>query len=132
MKITAYVLLIFGISLSLYLLGYPSVFLALISQVGSEQPITSTLFTSLIAVFTNPVFLIGAAFAGITGFLTGGGNFSVIYMIPLLMLIAIANVFVLPTAYLLQMDMNPIIQLIINGFMNTLLMLTIIEFVRGG
>jgi hypothetical protein len=131
MKISAYIMIVFGISVSLYLLGYTPVFMALAGQVGTSQPITATLFNSLIAIFTNPIFLIGLAVAGLTGFLSGG-NFSVIYVIPLLMIISIANIFVLPTSYLLMLDIPLVIQLIINTLLNTMLMLSIVEFIRGG
>lgn len=83
------------------------------------------------SIVNNPAILGVAALSIITPILIGG-SFAVMYLIPILILFAVSNFLLLPTDFLLSTAMPTEIKLIIMGFMNLLLLLTIITFIRGG
>ena len=61
-----------------------------------------------------------------------GGTFIVVYVVPILILIAVADFFLLPTDFIFS-DALPIeIRIVVFGFMNLMLVMTIVGFIRGG
>ena len=130
-NITTYMVLIFGISIGLYLMGYTSPFMAMFNNIGQDTNIAEAILNSLLAIFTNPIFLAGLGISAVASFITGG-SYSVMYLFPIVMLVAFANYFVLPTSFILQADFPLELKLIINTFLNLFMVLAIIEFVRGG
>jgi hypothetical protein len=137
MSLKVYIFLLFGISISLFFVGYkPLLFSMLQCSTASATCVPTANFAqgiinSLLSLLTNPGFLLGAGVALFVPFLIGG-SFSVYYVIPILMISVLGNFLLLPTDFILQTTLPAEIQMIMLGFMNLLLLLTVIEFVRGG
>ena len=138
MGLTTYVFLLFGISVALYLAGFHG---ALFTMMNCSSTATSCtpqalgwgiLGQIMTAIMSNPIMsIVGAAGLLITGYLLGG-NFIVLYVVPIILLETVANFILLPTDFIFSQSFPPEISLIILGFMNILLLLTIITFIRGG
>lgn len=137
MAVKTYIMMLFGISVTLYLLGYTSPFLAILSQSGIEESGSSTiiwdnLINSFLNVFSNPILWASMAIPIVGSILMAGSSGqSSYYVIPLLFLIAMANFFVLPTTYIFSAEIPVILKIIINSFLNLFLLLTIVEFITG-
>jgi len=129
-SITTYVMLVFGISVVLYLVGYTSPFMTFVQNASNGDVFTS-LLNSFINIFTNPIFLTSLGLSAVASFITGG-NYNVVYLFPILMLVVLANYFVLPTSFLNATEIPSQLKLIISTFLNLFLVLSVVEFVRGG
>ena len=129
-SITTYVMLVFGISVFLYLVGYTSPFMTFVQNASNGDVFTS-LLNSFINIFTNPIFLTSLGLSAVASFITGG-NYNVVYLFPILMLVVLANYFVLPTSFLNATEIPSQLKLIISTFLNLFLVLSVVEFVRGG
>lgn len=129
-NLTTYVYLILGMSIALYLAGYAPPFVALMQNFNQEN-IAQVLINSFLAIFTNPIFLISLGIAGISSFVSAG-NFSIMYIFPILMIVALLNFFVIPTSFLLQADLPDAFKLIASTFINVTMSLAIVNFIRGG
>lgn len=145
MGLTTYIFILFGISIAFYFAGYqPLLFqlfqcpaagtpggggLAACSEI--QNPFSGGIINQIFALITNPAFLISIGLAAFVPFLTGG-NFSVLYVIPIAILFALSNFLILPTSFLLSVNMPVEISVILLGFMNLWLMLIVVEFIRGG
>lgn len=126
-----YVLLLFGISAILYMFGYSPPLLYFWNATSTSGGAAVSLMSSFIAIFFNPSFLAIAGVSSVAAYLSGGGNFSVIYIIPIFLAVAMLNYFVMPTSFILTLDLDPLISMIVLGFLNILMVLAIMEFVRG-
>jgi len=157
MRFGAYVVLLFSISLVLYFMGYTSV----VSQYGSLSGLnTSTNSTSNLVGITcdsgklptgggnqtaidyvqaqkdcpSNQFVFGALFfvligaAAIIVFVSG---FSAIYIVPLLILMAIMQFFVMPMSFILDASIPVEIRVALIVFFNMLTVLASIHFIRG-
>jgi len=140
MGLTTYIFVLFGISIAMYFAGYPPLIFQLfqcpaattLSQCqGVQNNFSGGIINQIFALITNPAFLISIGLASFVPFLTGG-NFSVLYVIPIAILFAMANFLILPTSFLLQVSMPVELKFILLGFMNLWLMLIAVEFIRGG
>jgi hypothetical protein len=138
MGLQTYVFFLFGISIALFFLGYqPLIFTML--QCGSDattcSPTTNFAYTALneliTSIVTNPLVL-GIAGIGVISGVLLGGTFAVVYIIPILMIFVLSNFLLLPTDFLLTSGLPWEINMIILGFMNLMLLMTIISFARGG
>ena len=137
MGFATYLMILFGLGLAFYFAGYQPLILTSFGApypggVGTTTPIANVLINSLYAIFTNPLFLAAIGVSAVTTFLLGGGAFSVFFIIPLIMISLFANIFIIPSSFLFDQTLPPEMQLIIAVFFNLFLMLTILEFVRGG
>ena len=138
MGLTTYVMLMFGISIAFFFLGFaPPLFASAGCNTASTTcaPADNLAYTVinniLNAIISNPAATGLAGVAVVTSIILGG-SFVVIYIIPALILIAVANFVFLPTSFMFS-DVLPIeIRLIVLAFLNLLLILTIVSFVRGG
>lgn len=128
--IRVYVFFIFGISITLYFLGYTSPFLAVVS--ATDGTMAQNLLNAMIGIFTNPVFLAIIGVSTVTGIFSFGRDFTASFLIPMLLLQVMLNFFVLPTNFITDMSMNPILQLLIGAFLNMMLAMAMLEFVRSG
>lgn len=124
-----YVFLLFGISIGLYFVGYTSPLLQLATT--TNEDITVALLNSFIGIFTNVTFLAILGATSVASYLTSGGNFSVTYLFPIFLIMAMLNFFILPTSFILAMELDPVIKIIVAGFMNLLLGMAMVEFIRG-
>lgn len=138
MGLTTYVMLLFGISIALFFLGYKPLMFTML-QCDTTAPTCdpnvnygyNALNNILTSIVTNPLVL-GLAGIGIVSGILLGGTFAVVYVIPILILFAITNFVLLPTDFLLNSVLPWEIKAIILGFLNLMLLLTIVSFVRGG
>ena len=137
MSLKTYVFILFGISIALFFVGYKPLLWSMMQCSTTSTTcvptgnFATTILNQLISLITNPGFLLGTSLALFVPFIIGG-SFSVYYVIPIIIIETIANFLLLPTDFLLQSTLPPEMQMIILGFMNLFLLLTIIEFVRGG
>ena len=127
--IRVYAFLVFGISIVLWMMGYTSPFYATVSNMSGN--IAGDLLNSFILIFTNPTFLALLGVSAVASYFSGGSNFSVTYLIPMLLVLVMLNYFLLPINFIFDMAMNPMLKVIIGGFLNLLLAFAMLEFVRG-
>lgn len=139
MGITTYVMIVFGLSLALFMLGStPPMF----AQIGcsTEQGVTCNPNQNMGIEFLNAIYnailqnplvsITGIAFLVTGAFL--GGSFVVIYIVPIVILTVALNFFVLPTSFFFNESLPPMVGIVFLSFLNLFLILTIITFVRGG
>jgi hypothetical protein len=125
-----YVIILFGMSVCLYLVGYTSPLLQLATT--TEGDISIALLNSFIAIFTNPVFLGILGATSVASYLTAGGNTSITYLFPIFLIMAMMNFFILPTSFILALELDPFIKILVAGFLNLMLGLAMVEFIRSG
>lgn len=131
--ITNYMLILFGVSIVFYLIGYQPMMLQILGEnVGTNEPIAQDVLNKLFSIFTNEIFLSVLAVTAVSSFLLGGSNYSVAFIFPILLFSIFANIFVLPSSYLFDPTLPPLLRTFIGIFFNLFLMLAIINFVRGG
>lgn len=137
MGLKLYVFLLFGISIALYFVGYkPLLFSILQCDTAATVCVPSTNFATqvlntFLQLFSNPFFFVGTALAIFVPFVVGG-SFNVYYLIPFILLTALSNFLILPSDFLIQTALPVEIKMIVLGFLNLLLLLTAIQFIRGG
>jgi hypothetical protein len=92
------------------------------------------LMNGIIKFVTNPAFLIPLAATAFVSFLIGG-SFGLIYIIPILLLSLILNIFIIPTGFFVNdlgvLGLPPFIKFVLAAFWNVFLMLAILGFIRG-
>jgi len=143
-SITTYVMLMFGLVAVLFLMGFEPPFFAetiggsgqTISEAGSFD-IGAMMMTAVNSLFEsaedNPVWAIIAS--AVTLFSMAiivklGGQYVLAYIIPLILLVLFANIFVFPTSSI-GTDLPSELSLITFSFLNLFLILSYLEFVRG-
>jgi len=135
-KVTIYLTLIFSISVVLYLLGAQSPFQAMMDSLDPTTPITDRVVTALTDAMSSQqlLFLLLAVGTVVGGSAIIGLNTSSVlaYGIPLVLFAGAMNFFVFPTATLFQTGMPEVVGFIVLIFLNILLLLGALEFVRGG
>ena len=145
-SITTYVMLMFGLVAVLFLMGFSPPFFDQPETIGgSGQLVTEAgpfdlgtmMMTAINGVFesiaADPVWgIIGAAvaFIAMAAIIAAGGQYVLAYIIPLILLILFANIFVFPTSSI-GTDLPSELSLITFSFLNLFLILSYLEFVRG-
>ena len=130
-------MLIFGLSVGLYFMGFSPPLLGLMGEVGVSTsgtgvPMAETLINSLFSIFTNPTVLTALAVTAIAGFLTSGTNGqNIMFLVPIMIIVVGLDLFVLPMNFILSSDVPLEIGFVLFTFLNLMMMLTIMEFVRG-
>lgn len=139
MGLTTYVFLLFGISIAFFFLGFSP---PLLSALGCDttldtctpsQTLSNQVLSSIFNSLSNnaaALGLIGGA-AIVSGLLLGG-SFVIMYVGPILIFMAVANLVLLPTDFLYTNALPIEIRMIVLGFLNLLLVLIIVAFIRGG
>ncbi len=93
------------------------------------------IMTAVIGILTNPIFLIPAIAGAFTGLLAGT-NFGVIYVIPVLLLVLLVEVFFLPAGFFINILSNTSLPYQLGAFLimifNTWLLMSIFTNIRGG
>lgn len=87
--------------------------------------------SSMFAIFSDWRLLAMIGAVSVSAWLLGGSSFSVMFFIPLLMLSAVLNYFVLPTSFLFDSTLPDVLRIGVAVFFNILLLLTMLEFIRG-
>ena len=143
MRLSAYVMLLFSISLVFYMMGNQPIMLKMFDSQGN-----STLGTTPVSPEevrdgdppldgdgTSILGLILLALGGLTvlGIITGQiGGFAAIYIIPFILLFMLMNFFVFPLDFIMAEDVPEFIKYPIAVFFNLLLILAVLSFIRGG
>jgi hypothetical protein len=135
------IFILLGVSIILYLMGHcsPAMVIGqmcepvenLISSVGIDEPGSLSIINSIKNIFTDPLFLGIAGVTTIIAFVLSGVNFSVTYIIPLFIMVVLIGFFILPISFIFSTDMDPVIKVIVGLFLNTMLVLSIVQFIRG-
>lgn len=97
------------------------------------DPITGT-YNLIVTAFTNPSFVLLATGLTVASLLTStilGANFSILYIIPMALVITLLNLFMLPTKLLLDANIPAPISAIYVVFIGALTILTILQFTSG-
>lgn len=150
--ITTYVIMMFGMIVVLYLMGFTSPFDAY-SQVqvgpsGEEKTITSPtgigvnildwlsrgIYGLFESVADNPIIAVVSSIitiGGLWAITRIGGQYVLAYIIPLVILTIFANIFLFPTASLQGEIVFPL-DIIAFTFLNLFLILSYLEFILGG
>lgn len=130
MRFPAYIILMFGISLSLYFLGYQPIAVQMLAQGSSPVKINceGTAICEDQTVIIGSIFFFLIAAAALITLVTG---FSAIYVIPIFILLAVLNFFVLPMNFMMSVT-EPLIKYPVLALLNTLTVLAVINFIRGG
>jgi len=135
-----YIMMLFGISVALYLLGYTSPFLEVLNQTGvdsstgeaSASNFWDYFINKFLETFTSKEFLATMAIPIVGSILlSGSSGQSGYFVIPILFLTVMANFFILPTTFIFSAELPAILKVLINSFLNLFLLLTIVEFVTG-
>lgn len=133
MRLSNYIMLMFAITVMFYFLGYPTLLVNFLLPNQGGFLDLSTLLRSLFDSITTPSGLaalgISVAAAAVLTFLSG---FGAIYIIPLFILIAIANFFLFPISFLLSQSLPAPAELVLQVFFNVIQILAVIDFIRGG
>jgi len=130
MRFAEYIILMFAIATSLYFLGYKPLAIQYI-EMGSTP--TKIACPADDPICTNNTVVIGAIFAALilaAGLLVLVQSFSAIYVIPIFILLAILNFFILPLDFLMTVQ-EPFIKYPVLGLLNVLTVLAITNFIRG-
>lgn len=131
--VSTYMFLLFGVAIAFYLGGYqPLVFQSFDDEIGSDQTLGESFINSLGAIFTDPTLLAVLGITAVSSFVLGGSQFSAVFIIPVFMLTVFANMFILPSTFFFDPSLPFFIKAVIGLFMNMLLMLAIVNFVKGG
>ena len=156
--ITAYVMLMFGMIVILYLFGFTSAWgnyekQQISDESGSKnitdvdavnKDIGTLMIDNIKALFTNEKgetdllrVVIGTALTLAGMYLASkvGGQYAFAYIIPIIFVILFANIFIFPISYTsehLGFASDIPLSLFLIAFFNLFLVLSIVEFVRGG
>lgn len=142
MRFVTYVVLMMCIAIAAYMFGMQSPAMAIIAAQGGAPFDIGTFIVDMLEKITGDLFLLGllgaAATIGIISIMTG---FGAMYIIPTIILAIVANLFVFPISDViggctasaaavscLYGDLSLILMLILN----TLGILAVLNFVRGG
>ena len=157
MKLSAYVMLLFAISLSLYLMEFrsPLIYMweaqgesgliiscnadnfkdaeGVVDQVAFNACRDNSLINKMISSLTSPeslTLILGIAILGLlTTFIAG---FGATYIVPMIILLVFINYIIFPISFVFDTRMPDLIKIPLITFMNIITVLAIVHFVRGG
>ena len=144
MRLGAYLILMFSLSIGLYMFGEVPVVMALTSsynlQGGSTLMVGVSSGANVGQLQNNAVIdkIVSVLIptVGVTGILAATAvlfmGFGAIYIIPVLIVVALLNLFIFPFSFLVTGTMPDFIAMPLAIFLNLLLVLSIVSFVRGG
>lgn len=128
----------FSISLVLYLMGYSSLIINTYAEHAKESSSSGFLeISDVLRIMANAVLspsglqllLIGAV-AALSSLLLGG--FGSMYIVPMMLLLSILNLFVFPFSFIVSASIPSYVSIPLVVFINLLTLLCITTFVRGG
>ena len=130
MRFAAYMIFLFSISTVLYFMGYQPVAVDYISKGSQPYKITCP---DTNPTCQDPTVILGAMFAVLVlaaALITLITGYSAIYVIPIFLVLAVINFFLLPLNFLMTIE-EPLIKYPVMGLFNILTVLAILNFVRG-
>jgi hypothetical protein len=131
MGLSTYVIILFGISAMFYVADYQPVGLIMLNQQTLNLS-PASIINMFLNMFNNPIFLSALVIAPVAALAGGAGSFSVIFIIPIIILTIVAQLFILPSSYILDPTMPDVLKILVSTFFNIFMALTIVSFVRGG
>lgn len=138
MRLTAYVILLFSFSLVGYWLGYQPIGISALQDLYNRQgtgpldyvDVLRSIGTAMLDP-NGPIGVLGiAALTGIAVALISG--YAGLYVLPLLMLVVVLNIFIIPTSYIVSPLIPDLIKIPILVFLNLVIGLMLVQFIRGG
>lgn len=129
--LAAYVMIVFGMTIGLYWMGYTSPLLVGLESVTTTGDVATPLMNAIIGIFLNPAFLVLIGVTAVSAYFLGGTGSGVTNLFLVFTLMLMVNFFILPTSFILAAEMNAIFKIFIAGFLNLFVALAIVEFVRG-
>lgn len=119
---TTYMLLMFGISFSLYLGGYPPAFLSMQANVGDSAIMLSIIFNSI----TDNIVIVGVASAAVVALVASGSSLA--RSVAMLIIFGgLINIFLVPRTMWESVSMPNEIKLGITLFFNIITFLIVME-----
>jgi uncharacterized membrane protein (DUF485 family) len=149
--ITTYVMMMFGLIIVLYLMGFTSPWMAYTAETvgpeGEETGIASPtgigtnildwmmngVYSLFEEVASNPLIAVISTIVTLGAFYLiskVGGQYVLAYIIPIIILAIFANIFIFPTSTLQGQILFPL-DIVVFGFLNLFLILSYIDFVKG-
>ena len=146
MRLTAFVIMMFSISLVMYFMGFQSPILYLWNNQGGTYMQPQCVATNNSACLqSGAANIVGNALvpggdtilAGLTGLALVGvvasllGGFSAVYILPLLIVSAVLGYLILPVSMLFSLAMPDVVRIPLIVLYNILVVITVVGFVRG-
>lgn len=152
--VTAYVMIMFGMIMVMYLMGFTNPWIAYTTSgtieaggdsssiADPQHPVGQGVLVMMMSSVNNVIKLVadnpewgilGAVFGilGTIAMVKLGGQYILAYIVPIVLLALFANVFIFPTAQIATEPIFPFDVFLI-GFFNLFLLLSVVEFVRSG
>jgi len=138
-QLTVFAIIIIGIVIAMYLMGFTSPFINGIQDLlkGNTENLFENLADAFVEMVTSPsgLGMLGIALAGIivASALSGGSGF--LFGVGILILVLFSNYFILPTTYIYEQGSwgeAEILKTILVLILNTILVLGMISFIRSG
>ncbi|MDD3906561.1 MAG: hypothetical protein PHS46_08610 [Candidatus Omnitrophica bacterium] len=134
MRLGAYILLMFSITVVFYMMGYNSVALNALYAAQSGDTFDIATFLGHLAEGAlapqNAIGTVLALIAGAAATLIAG--YAAIYIIPLAFLLMFLNLVVYPFSFVLDPAMPDMIKVPLVVFFNLLSIMAVLSFIRGG
>jgi hypothetical protein len=134
MRFAAYVVLLFSISVMLWMFGYPSTIMYLYERSAEEATEPASLIYLMASKLLNSEA--GIVLLGLTGlaiilatFLSGG--FIAMFIVPMMIMMTVLNFLVFPLSFLFDAALPLEVRVIGIVFFNMLTVLATLSFVRG-
>ena len=125
-----WVAILFGITITGYLMGYEPIFFEQMAKYDTDTPLYESIpltITGYLGIWDGILTVGGAV---VTGVLLGGLNLLV--LIPFVLASIMINMMVFPTSYITQAGLPPEVSLIITVFLNVTTFMVLIGFIRNG
>jgi hypothetical protein len=134
MRFATYILLIFCMSVVAYWMGVTSPFWAAWEQQGEEAMGFESVMKVILGSITVNADVISAALLAlvVTAIATSLlGGFSATFVVPLLLLLAVAQYFILPISFLFDLTIPIQMRAPLIFLLNMMMVLAIMDFIRG-
>ena len=125
MEIRTLLVFLFVSGFLLYLAGYKPIMLDLLSGNYSSSQLRDQMIGSILAV------LGGVGVATVISSLFTPASQLIHYIAPLGLLLFLFNTVLYPFSFLYELGMPPVLQVFITGFLNLMLLMGAVQFVRG-
>jgi len=132
MELRTVIIFVFFTSAFLYLMGYQPAFLYIWGQYNySPSALFDALFKAITGIVTDPTFLAVFGTATVITLVSSSGQGLVSLVFPVFLAGILLNTFFLPTSYLFSAGLPEFLKMFIQGLLNIMLAIGLINFVRG-
>jgi len=130
MRFSNYIILLFCVSTVLYIMGFTSIGSSFVSKYGSE--LTLGTVTDILIANSGTILGLGIGLGAAAVAATWLSGFGAVYIIPAYLISVVVTIFVLPLSFLLDPSLDLMAKTLITGFFNIMMVLSVLDFIRGG